>query len=122
MNEEFTEATNPPEIEAQTEAKREFSNLTEALEAGCEDGAAKAKTSVPELKSSIAKVVHDVAYGLAYGSVFAGTFVNELISGKVREGFSKGADAGRRAGKAACEKAAAALTPDSDESSSRMIS
>ena len=122
MNDQFSEPSHTPETEAQSEAKREFTSLTEALETGREDGAAKAKATAPELKTGIANVVHDVAYGLAYGTVFAGAFVNELIPGRVREGFAKGADAGRKDGKTACEKAAAALAPDSHESAPPIIS
>lgn len=122
MNEEFNEPNVEAEAEPTPEVKREYHTVSEALVAGREDGAGKAKEKAPELKSGIANVAHDVAYGLAYGTVFAGAFVNELIPSKIREGLSKGANAGRKAGKTACEKAADALNPEKDEAPAAIIS
>lgn len=89
----------PEQDSCEPSEKRRFDNLGEALKAGSEDGAAKAREKGPQLKSGVADMVHDLAYGVAYGSVFAGAFLQELLPKSVRDGLSKGLAAGKEAGK-----------------------
>lgn len=112
MNEDFQNC--PDDESTESAEKRRFESVGDALKAGKDEGAAKAREKGPQLKSGISDAVHDVAYGLAYGSVFAGAFLNELIPRSIRDGLSKGATAGKKAGQAACEKVGDALKTDSE--------
>jgi hypothetical protein len=96
--------------------KRRFDNVGDALAAGKNDGAAKAREKGPQLKSGVCDLVHDLAYGVAYGSVFAGAFLHELLPRSVREGISKGVSSGKEAGKEAGAKVteAVSLSPEAE--------
>jgi len=110
------DAQNPPNDEAPPKDQgRRFETLTEALEAGKNDGAAKAREKGPAFKSGIADAAHDLAYGLAFGSVFTGTFVHELIPRSLRDGFSRGAAAGKAAARDACKKVNNSFKTENEE-------
>lgn len=116
QNKTMTEdhSQTPLQDDSATDDKRRFDSVTDALRAGKDDGAAKAREKCPQLKSGVANVVHDVAYGLAYGSTFAGAFLQELLPQSVREGFSKGASDGKEAGQAASTKVVEAVSSGSE--------
>lgn len=105
---------NPEQDSHEQTGKRRFDNLGDALKAGYDEGAAKAREKGPQLKSGVADLVHDLAYGVAYGSVFTGAFLHELLPKAVREGLSKGFAAGKEAGKETSAKFGDAMATDAE--------
>ena len=102
-------STDPDHHIPETTPKRRFDSLRDALAAGKDEGAAKAREKGPQLKLGICDLVHDVAYGVAYGSVFAGALLHEILPKSVREGISKGVAGGKKAGQEAGTKVTEAV-------------